>query len=53
MQLDVDSSQQGTSAGSLLQAASDVVAANPGASVTVLDHSALKVCACAHKPVRV
>lgn len=40
VQLDL---QDSSSAGSLLQAASDVVAANPDASVTVLDHSALKV----------
>lgn len=46
VQLDVQDSKQAASAGSLLQAASDVVAANPRASVTVLDHSTLQVGGC-------
>jgi hypothetical protein len=40
----VQFSPQGQSPGSMLQAASDIVAANPGAKVSVLDHSALQVC---------
>ena len=43
LKLDMQGSKHGASAGSLLQAASDIVAANPQADVAVLDHSALKV----------
>jgi hypothetical protein len=43
VQLDVVDDSRPASAGSLLQAASDVVAANPDVAVKVLDHSALKV----------
>lgn len=41
--LELDVADSKASAGSLLQAASDVVAANPAADVTVLDHSSLQV----------
>jgi len=42
-QLTVQDANVGSSAGSLLQAASDLVSANPDVPVTVLDHSVLKV----------
>lgn len=42
--LDLQDSKHGASAGSLLQAASDIVAANPGTPLTVLDHSILQDC---------
>jgi hypothetical protein len=44
VRLDVADGSRPASAGSLLQATSDVVAANPDVAVKVLDHSALKVC---------
>lgn len=43
MQLDLQDSTHDSTAGSLLQAASDIAAVNPDAAVTVLDHSALQV----------
>jgi len=42
-QLTVQDASAGSTAGSLLQAASDLISANPYVPVTVLDHSVLKV----------
>lgn len=43
VQLEVQNHGKPASAGSILQATSDLISANPDAAVTVLDHSALKV----------
>jgi hypothetical protein len=43
VRLDLQDSTHDNTAGSLLQAASDIVAVNPDATVTVLDHSTLQV----------
>eukprot|EP00775_Hariotina_reticulata_P006828 gene6828-7045_t len=43
-QLTVQDAVAGSTAGSLLQAASDLVSANPDIPVTILDHSTLKDC---------
>lgn len=43
VQLDVAQDDKPSSAGSMLQATSDVISANPDVTVKVLDHSALKV----------
>jgi hypothetical protein len=43
VRLDVADNSKPATAGSMLQATSDVAAANPDLAVKVLDHSALKV----------
>lgn len=43
VRLDVQDEGRPASAGSILQATSDLIRANPEAPITVLDHSALQV----------